>query len=241
MFSSVPRSADGQIGGLLPLRLLLRRLESGGTSDLCLRCVDSRVGYPAGAGEVVAAALLWNNGDGALSPPRRGLLGLSRRASGGLCSWIRRSVGLLYSRRGCCGRAGDHVVEFLFPRSSSAAARLPPASWWSSWGWCGGRSMLGVGCVCHMYRRWFSAGLSGDEALRSRSSATTSPATPSSGCWSLWAFAWMTSQLPYQQWLATEGRQRRAIGILRRKGVAGPPGSVLLFLSFQGVLCNVVC
>lgn len=85
----VPRSADGRIGSLFPLRLLFRRLGSGGTSDPCLRCVDSRVGSPDGAGEVAAAALWWNNSAGAPSPPRRGHLWRSRRASGGACSQIR--------------------------------------------------------------------------------------------------------------------------------------------------------
>ena len=84
--SSVPRSTDGQIGGLFPLRSPVRWWESGGAPCLCLRRVDSRLGFPGDAGRVVVVASLWNKVTGALSPPRRGPLGRSRRASGVVCS-----------------------------------------------------------------------------------------------------------------------------------------------------------
>ena len=40
------------------------------------------LGFPGGAGEVVAAVKLWNKGAGARSPPRRRSSGFCRRASG---------------------------------------------------------------------------------------------------------------------------------------------------------------
>lgn len=56
----VPRSAEGRFVGPFPLRPLLRRRESGGTPDLCPRCVNSRIRFPNGAGEVEVTASFWN-------------------------------------------------------------------------------------------------------------------------------------------------------------------------------------
>ena len=75
-------SADGRIAGPLPLRPSVRRWESGGTSDLCLRLVDSRVWLPVGAARVVVAAAAWNKGAGPSSPSRRSHAWLRRGGSG---------------------------------------------------------------------------------------------------------------------------------------------------------------
>jgi hypothetical protein len=150
----VPRSADGRSAGPLPLRPPLRWWESGGTSDPCLRRVDSRVGFPGGAGEVVAAAL-WNKVAGSCSPSRRCSVGCCRRDSGvGLAgvvlAWGTSSLGVFWSSRllpraavavGSCGSSklveegGDGsglpdprrpVLGVRAPRSAEAGLQLLP-------------------------------------------------------------------------------------------------------------------
>lgn len=151
----VPRSADGRSAGPLPLRPPLRWWESGGTSDPCLRRVDSRVGFPGGAGEVVAAAALWNKVAGSCSPSRRCSVGCCRRDSGvGLAgvvlAWGTSSLGVFWSSRllpraavavGSCGSSklveegGDGsglpvprrpVLGVRAPRSAEAGLQLLP-------------------------------------------------------------------------------------------------------------------
>ena len=59
--TETPCSADGRVAGPLPLRPSVQRRESGGTSDLCLRLVDSRVRFPGAVARMVVAAAYWND------------------------------------------------------------------------------------------------------------------------------------------------------------------------------------
>lgn len=94
----------------------------------------------------------WNNGAGVSSPPRRGHLWQSRRASGSLCSRIRRSGEFQCSWRVPRGGGEGHAVEFLFPHSVFVVARFAPFSSRSSWGWCCGGPAVGVRGCCGLYR-----------------------------------------------------------------------------------------
>lgn len=122
-----PRSADGQIGGLFPLRPPFWWWESGGAPDLCWRHVDSRVGFPTGAGKVEVVVSMWNKVAGAWASPRRCPLQRSRQATGGSCMWIVRSAGRWFFGLGHVGGGGDLAMEFLCPRFASVVVRLSPA------------------------------------------------------------------------------------------------------------------
>lgn len=228
----VPRSADGRIGGLSPLRLLFRWPESGGTSDPCLRCVHSRVEVTGGAGEVVAAASVWNNSTGALSPPRQGLLGRRRWASGG----VSRGSGDLSS----LGAPGEVVAAEPATaqwRFCSPALAPPLRGLLRPHGGVCGDGVVADRCSASIAAAACTGGgpppaCPTFEALRSGSSASTSSASLSSGCCSFWAYAWMTSQLPDQQRLAR---------LWRRRGGSGAPSARSDgrgWLGLQGPCCN---
>lgn len=152
-FHFVHRSADGRSVGLFPLRPPLRRWESGETPDPCLRLVDSRVGVSGGAGEVVAAAALWNNGAGARSPPRWRSARRRRRDPGLVSSRIDGSGEARCSKDGRCGGGDGCPVELLSLAPVFVSVWLLLATSWGCWGCCGGELVLRAGCFHRLYRR----------------------------------------------------------------------------------------
>jgi hypothetical protein len=109
---SFPRPSAGRTAGSLPLRPPFRRRESGGTADLCVGRVDSRVSLSAGGVVVVEAP----SGGIKVSPliPHRG--GASRGVVGELEAVCAHGSGGSMGLRflgGWCGGGADPFVDFV--------------------------------------------------------------------------------------------------------------------------------